>query len=608
MKRGLIFLVILSIILVGKAVNLEQCLVDFKNEKLPNATVDDGRDNHGNTVSSFTNATALTYHACVKLCGAGQEPASWTVISQQFSAWLLPWLALLSQLPFGARDPLDNLGSIVLTVGSPTLAAYSLAITVMNGRWIAQHFDTVESDTAENVVRVLSRLQQSPLRIVEGQGLDSLVALRENDPWWEAMLKHLSVAHTWSISAVTSIAWVVIAYVFTVVDSFSPDSTQALNADGQGIGSQWLFLLAVVVGWLQLSPKCDADSAHQAFEETKHMVFVQDTSTSENKRLEDSSQHPLKLLKHIDWQSSLRRDEYRAPPMFNYARVLPWTLNVSKVSEAFRRAEPEQHPGMGDIWDSGVLWRIALSSFFALGLQWGTTGAALVVVMLTPTIGLGCRSASFLIYGGLSSVIWFFMMVSTFLTFGATRMYESQLTPTRSQRFTRFLFKWSAILLRRFCKLAAIINALWIIVFCFFQFTNFFNRCWCNGSVLKWGVDKAYIVIQFTTQDRSAMTQAWIGGVGLGVGSAAIFACFIALQLNPPMPKSRGSLIRENQRVESPQIPPNPTGYEALPSDSGQSPESSRIPPNSTGYEAIPSDSGQSPESSQIPLETIRSS
>ncbi|TFK69333.1 hypothetical protein BDN72DRAFT_959617 [Pluteus cervinus] len=556
MKRGLVFIVVLSAIFVTRAVNLEQCLVDFQNGKIPNATVDDGRDNHGNTVSTFADATALTYHACVKLCGAGQEPPSWNVISQQFSAWLLPWLALLSQLPFGAIDLLDNLGSIVLTVGSPTLAAYSLAITVMNGRWIAQHFYTVRSPTAETAVRVLSRLQQSPLHIEEGQELDSLVEFRENDPWWAAMRKHLSLMHTWSISAATSVAWVVIAYIFTVADSFTPDITQSVNANGQGIGSQWLFLLAVVVGWLQLSPKCDAASVHHAFEETDHMVFVRDTSTPEKvlKKLEDSSQHPFELLQDLHWQSSLRRDEFRAPPMFNYARVLPWTFNVLKVSKAFRMVESRLEyqpllrmrtvipstPSSTDIWNTGILWRIILSSFFALVLQWGTTGAALVVVMLTPTIGLGCRSACFLVYGGLSSIIWFLMMVSTFLTFGATRMYETQLRPTRSQRFTRFLIKWSAILLRRFCKLAAIVNALWIIVFCFFQFTNFFNRCWCNSSVMKWGVDKAYNVIQFTSQDKIAMTQAWIGGVGLGVGSAGIFACFIASQLDPPMPKSRG--------------------------------------------------------------------
>jgi hypothetical protein len=51
---------------------------------------------------------------------------------QKFSAWLLPWLALLSQLPFGATHRLDNFVSVLLAVGSPTLAAYSLTLTVLN--------------------------------------------------------------------------------------------------------------------------------------------------------------------------------------------------------------------------------------------------------------------------------------------------------------------------------------------------------------------------------------------------------------------------------------------------------------------------------------------
>ena len=104
-------------------------------------TIDGKTDNHGNLLPPPTsNATAITYNLCISQCGAGQEPFQWAIFSQQFSSWLLPWLALVSQLPFGANDKLDNLESMLLTLGSPTLAAYSLALTVLNGRWIAQLF------------------------------------------------------------------------------------------------------------------------------------------------------------------------------------------------------------------------------------------------------------------------------------------------------------------------------------------------------------------------------------------------------------------------------------------------------------------------------------
>ena len=82
----------------------------------------------------------------------------WTVFSQQFSSWLLPWLALVSQLPFGANDKFDNFIATLLTVGSPTLAAYSLALTVLNGRWIARRFGSFNYPNTRNAVRILNSL------------------------------------------------------------------------------------------------------------------------------------------------------------------------------------------------------------------------------------------------------------------------------------------------------------------------------------------------------------------------------------------------------------------------------------------------------------------
>jgi hypothetical protein len=151
------------------------------------------------------------------------------------------YLALVSQLPFGSNNRLDNLVSMLLTVGSPTLAAYSLALTVLNGHWIAQRFSGVSYPNVRNAVRILSSLQQSPLSVnTDGSLLASLVVLHANDEFWEELAVWLNYVHTWfvsclvccvctkrltvlprSISAVASILWVVIAYVFTVVDSFT---------------------------------------------------------------------------------------------------------------------------------------------------------------------------------------------------------------------------------------------------------------------------------------------------------------------------------------------------------------------------------------------------
>lgn len=78
------------------ATNFEQCLHRVRTGQTktqletPGATDDDGK-----ILDDPHNATGLMYGLCVKECGGGQEPFQWDVFSQQFSAWLLPWLALI---------------------------------------------------------------------------------------------------------------------------------------------------------------------------------------------------------------------------------------------------------------------------------------------------------------------------------------------------------------------------------------------------------------------------------------------------------------------------------------------------------------------------------
>ena len=307
-------------------------------------TIDGKTDNHGNPLSpSTSNATAITYNLCVSQCGAGQEPFQWTVFSQQFSSWLLPWLALISQLPFGANDTPDNLESMLLTLGSPTLAAYSLALTVLNGRWIAQLFSNHTGyPNVENAVRILSSLQQSALRVDRDDVLlASLIMLPQNDKWWEELVVWLEYSHTWSISAATSIAWVIIAYVFTIIDYLSQD-VQSLYSNGPGVGSMgslWLWLLPIVIGWLQLSPKCDSTRLHQAVDRANSIAHVANPSPNSPpiKAESISKKHAISIKRSAGEpdHDEARLDECSTPPIYNYARFLPWIQTVVVVYDAF---------------------------------------------------------------------------------------------------------------------------------------------------------------------------------------------------------------------------------------------------------------------------------
>ena len=404
--------------------NFSSCLVNVNNGLYGIGMDIGGIDNFGHPVNA-SMATGITYSLCLRACGANQESFNWTIFSHQFSAWVLPWLALISQLPFSASDKPDNLGSVLLTVGSPTLAAYSLALTVLNGRWIARRFAVLTYPNIQNAIRILSSLQQSPLKIETKDGLlASLVVLPENDEWWSELIKWIDYTHTWSISAATSITWVIVAYIFTLIDAFMAIGLTNSNSNGQVISSLWLWLLPVVIGWLQISPKCDLTRLRSAVERANQSAYI---ATDEG---------AVVLVKHaktearaielaIKEEHYLRQDEKCTVPIYNYARFLPWVQAVEKVSAAFEAASNHYHnhepvtsskhwvtveqsekPDKTNCvtntrqvekycvprhnrgcWGPKVLSRIFVASVFALMLQWSTAGAAIAVAWFTPTRG-----------------------------------------------------------------------------------------------------------------------------------------------------------------------------------------------------------------------------
>ncbi|KAF8801070.1 hypothetical protein BYT27DRAFT_7198646 [Phlegmacium glaucopus] len=538
--------------------NFNNCLTKVKNGTYGIGVDIGGTDNHGNPVN-VSLATGVTYSLCIDACGAGQEPFNWTVFSQQFTSWLLPWLALISQLPFGANDKLDNLESVLLTVGSPTLAAYSLALTVMNGRWIEQHLGRYTANpNVRNAIRILSSLQQSPLEIETEHGLlASLVVLPQNKKWWSELKEGINYTHTWSISAINNIAWVIIAYIFTLIDSFTTGKTNFINANGQAVGSLWLWLLPVVIGWLQVSPKCDSTRLSSAVEHANEMAYVV------------TDEGGIVLVKHTKLEARaikltimevdpLRRDEKCTSPIYNYARFLPWVQAVERVSEAFESA-PKGYYGhesnetqveeyrmpllpqdleLHSRWGPRVLSRMFVASALALMLQWGTAGAAIMDVWFTPTRGLGCRSAAYLLYTILSTLVWMLLVTSSILTH-----YYTVTTPgPRADHHggcRRLLWaaKHFSIFFRRLGKVIATFNSILVVLTCVFQFGNFFNRCYCNSSIFSLR-DHAYNVISLVPDDLTGVRSAWIGGVCLAAGSAILFVLFVNVYINPPPPES----------------------------------------------------------------------
>jgi hypothetical protein len=246
------------------ATNFTECLANIQSGVFGEAGLAGARDNQGLPVTNISTASAITYGLCIEACGSAPEAFSWTDFSSQFSAWLLPWLALVSQLPFGSQMRSDDFTSFLLALGSPTLAAYSLAMTVLNGQWLTRRLSGIRYPNVRHAWGILSSLQQSALYIDTSHGLlTSLVVLRENDEWWSELERELNYTQTWSVSAISQIAWVVIAYctssrlppslpalttnsliVITVINDLTSLSNTFIGS-GQANGALFLWLLPI---------------------------------------------------------------------------------------------------------------------------------------------------------------------------------------------------------------------------------------------------------------------------------------------------------------------------------------------------------------------------
>ena len=163
-------------------------------------------------------------------------------LSQVNFPLLLSLVPSLTRIRFHVR-------SVAMSVGSPALAAYSLVLSALNGRSIYRRARRINHETKTAVAKALISLQQTPLELTKDQHL--LASIQINDKWRREIAERLDRKNSWSIATGFSVAWVVIAFVFTLVDSFvSLDNSVNSLSEGHAVGTLWLWLLCLVIGWL----------------------------------------------------------------------------------------------------------------------------------------------------------------------------------------------------------------------------------------------------------------------------------------------------------------------------------------------------------------------
>lgn len=114
--------------------------------------------------------------------------------------------------------------------------------------------------------------------------------------------------------------------------------------------------------------------------------------------------------------------------------------------------------------------------------------------------------------GSHSTLVWMMLLMSSILA------HSSAANPRVSARVAlgfSYALRWTG-------KSLAISNFLLVIMACVFQYSNFYDRCYCNSSVLS-RRGAAYAVIIETTAQAAQDKAAWIGAFVLACTSASFF-------------------------------------------------------------------------------------
>ena len=192
--------------------------------------------------------------------------------------------------------------------------------------------------------------------------------------------------------------------------------------------------------------------------------------------------------------------------------------HVNTNKQLIDRAPKTENENVGFQQVAAAFPRGALTSMFhasilRLILRCGTTAAAVIIIIYTPTVGLGCRSLGHIIYGATAVIIMLLSIISTI---------SARIPETREERSpdVKAFTKLIVITLRGICFLLALINRTGLILLSCLQFINHLDNCYCNASVIG-RVTGSYTVLFYngsvTTMRNSRIGGTILSGVTMGV-------------------------------------------------------------------------------------------
>ncbi|KAH7408076.1 hypothetical protein DE146DRAFT_361438 [Phaeosphaeria sp. MPI-PUGE-AT-0046c] len=481
----------------------------------------------------------LTYSGCVALCSRGSDQAQLaepTFALNMVTTWIFP-LAIVLSLPYDSLHSHRFVGTataLLNWLGSPQTA---LTATIFNFHQIrkahrrAKNSPPAEFSTWNDIYYVISCLNQfdvtSHIREKNSDFFKVLVyalfnpmladsqnaAARYTKPLLTVIAHQLRMHRRRAfIPTMANLGTFLIALVFSIVLSFAQVGEHTkVDMLVLGLLFTWLPMLVIFTN-VDRTP-VSADRTGELLSRWLYNVNVV-KSWDEDGR----PRRPLRwwIPPSMTSQSSNRNGNVDNPfqlgPFIGQGRKLQACCLSSVLMEVGDQLQTERRRNLKD-YDTSTPYNDGArkvrnglvahppSSWYKIAvigllLVWTSITMALLLAYNTPTIGLGCWSGSFLLFGILSSLTWMLQFI-------------------RPQRPPEGV--------RKICTIINFLSLGWLITVVFLMVTGGTNTCWCNSLHLfpKFGdyvnLESARFYRQYCN-----VVKSWAGATSLGLAMPTI--------------------------------------------------------------------------------------
>ncbi|KAG1902942.1 uncharacterized protein F5891DRAFT_978391 [Suillus fuscotomentosus] len=275
------------------------------------------------------------------------------------------------------------------------------------------------------------------------------------------------------------------------------------HSDGDTTGSLWLWLIPIVIGWLQLSPKCDFRRLQAAYSHADQHAHIGPAGAHMGTP-SASAQRALTITARE--KDVMSPDELLTPPVFNYSSDTVFLM----FEMASEKAQNHIPVALGSDWvESDTSDTIYPSNRCGSSTD--------IIACCTKPHGVVHRSHWAPVGNGRGSV--HDGMVHPYYSYSHRRVL--------SARVALVLSHW----LRWAGKALAVANSIWLVLACTFMYSSFYNTCFCNSSVVSRG-EAAYNVIIETAAQAAQRRVACIGGLIVACTSLFFFLGLMNLLLD----------------------------------------------------------------------------